>query len=191
MLPLEEVSFIDLAAWRAWLEDNHDSNSGIWMIFSKKHTGQACIDYEDAIGEALCWGWIDSIIRRIDDDTYARKFTPRRPGSIWSELNRWRVARLVREGRMREPGLALVDFPVGDSADPRPRRAETDARLPAYVLAALEKNPQAQASFEKLPPSHRRNYIGWVDSAKREETRQRRLAEMLERLEHGQSLGLK
>src|SRR5512146_1433890 len=94
--------------WRAWLEQHYQSESEVWLIFSKSHTGQACVSYDDSVEEALCFGWIDSIIQKIDEDTYARKYTPRTNTAKWSDLNKRRVAKLIREGRMTEAGLAKI-----------------------------------------------------------------------------------
>src|SRR5512146_285958 len=97
--------------WRAWLEQHYQSESEVWLIFSKSHTGQACVSYDDSVEEALCFGWIDSIIQKIDEDRYARKFTPRRLGSEWSPSNKRRIAKLIQEGRMTKFGLAVVTYP--------------------------------------------------------------------------------
>ncbi len=96
--------------WRAWLEENHHRETEIWLVFYKSHTGHPCVSYEDAVEEALCFGWIDSLVKRIDDDRYAQKFSPRKPGSKWSVSNRRRMAKLIREGRMTPAGLATVTY---------------------------------------------------------------------------------
>jgi len=180
---------IDREQWRHWLEQNHTREREVWLIFNKVHTGQPSIPYEDSVEEALCFGWIDSLIQRIDEDRYARKFTPRKPGSKWSQLNKRRVAKMIGSGRMKEAGLVLVDFPLTDAkAPPRPR---TMPDLPGWLESALKANLLAWENFNKLPPSHRRNYIGWISDAKREETRQRRIREALGMLEKNERLGMK
>src|SRR5437016_14683221 len=115
-----------LKHWRKWLADHHDSESEIWLVFYKQHTGRASIDYLDAIDEALCFGWIDSLIKRLDEDRYARKFTPRKPDSKWSTINRQRYAKLKAAGLLAAPGLARM--PTRRSGDAPPAGA-AGARL--------------------------------------------------------------
>lgn len=182
------------AAWRAWLRRHHAREAEIWLVFPKRHTGQAGISYDDALDEALCFGWIDSIVRRLDDDTYARKFTPRRVGSVWSARNRRRVARLIWARRMTLAGLAKINFNLAEGemaqalATPPTRRA---AALPKEMARALQSHPEAWAFFNRLAPSYRRNYVLWLTEAKRPETRARRLEEAIARLAAGKTLGLK
>lgn len=155
-------------------------------MFHKHHTGQPSIAYEDAVNEALCFGWIDSLIKRVDDARYARKFTPRKPGSRWSTANRKRYARLRASGRLTPAGLTLA--PTGRSGDaPRP----SVAKMPPYIQQALNSHPAARNYFESLAPSYRRMYIGWIDSAKQQETKTRRLQEAIGLLAAGKKLGLK
>lgn len=175
--------------WRNWLADHHDSESEIWLVFHKQHTGVASIDYKDALDEALCFGWIDSLVKRMDDKRFARKFTPRREDSRWSDVNRKRYAELEAIGRLEAPGLKR---PPTDrtSAPPHPR-LELPKKLPAYIDAALKKRPAALRYFESLTPARRRPYIAWIESAKREETKARRLKEVIRLLTAGKELGLK
>ena len=112
------------AAWRAWLERNHRRKTEVWLVFFKAHTGKPRVEYDDAVEEALCFGWVDSLVKRLDEERYAQKFTPRKAGSRWSPSNRTRVAKLVREGRMTPAGLAVTTFRVADCSGqepPRPR----------------------------------------------------------------------
>jgi uncharacterized protein YdeI (YjbR/CyaY-like superfamily) len=172
--------------WRAWLAKHHDSESEVWLVFRKRHTGQKSIAYEDAVDEALCFGWIDSLIKRLDDERYARKFTPRNPDSRWSTANRKRYERLRSSGRLMPSGLKLG--PTGRSGDaPRP----SVTRVPQYIQQALKSHPAAGKYFESLAPSYRRMYIAWIDSAKQQETKLRRLQEAIGLLEAGKKLGLK
>jgi uncharacterized protein YdeI (YjbR/CyaY-like superfamily) len=172
--------------WRAWLAKHHDSDSEIWLVFRKRHTGEPSIAYEDAVDEALCFGWIDSLVKRLDGERYARKFTPRKPDSRWSTANRKRYERLRTSGRLMSSGLKLA--PTGRSGDaPRP----SATRVPQYIQQALKRHPAARNYFETLAPSYRRMYIAWIDSAKQEETRMRRLKEAIGLLAAGKKLGLK
>jgi len=104
-----ELHITNIAEWRAWLERNHDAEIAVWLVFHKKHTGKPTISYDDAVGEALCFGWIDSLVKRIDEDRFARKFTPRKVNSKWSELNKDLAERMIREGRMAESGLVQIN----------------------------------------------------------------------------------
>ncbi len=173
------------AEWRAWLKKHHDSQSEIWLIFRKRPPAKS-LGYEDAIEEALCFGWVDSLVKRLDDDRYARKFTPRKPESKWSTLNRRRYADLKARGLLAAPGLERE--PTARSGDaPRPSLT----RLPAYIENELKADARVWNFFEGLAPSCRRAYIGWIDSAKREETKQKRLREAIGMLAAGKKLGLK
>jgi len=178
-----------LTQWRDWLAKHHPSESEVWLIFYKQHTGVASIEYKDALDEALCFGWVDSLVKRLDDRRFARKFTPRRADSRWSDVNRKRYAELQAEGRLKAPGMERAPTSRGSAA--RPPRMEMPAKLPAYIQAALKKNAAARRHFDALPVSQRRRYFAWIESAKREETKLRRLAEAIRLLASGQELGLK
>jgi uncharacterized protein YdeI (YjbR/CyaY-like superfamily) len=143
------------------------------------------IPYEESVGEALCFGWVDSLIKRLDDDRYGRKFTPRKATSKWSALNRKRWKELKAAGRLAAPGLATA--PTGNGY----ARPPVIPALPAYVARALKTSPRAWAVFRTLPPSHRRDYVVWIFMAKRPETRERRIRESIALLAAGKKLGLK
>jgi uncharacterized protein YdeI (YjbR/CyaY-like superfamily) len=172
--------------WRKWLQEHFDSESEIWLVFYKRHTSAGHVSYDDAIEEALCFGWVDSLIRRLDDDKYARKFTPRKPGSKWSTINRRRYADLNARGLLAAPGLERP--PTDRNGDaPRPSLSA----IPSYIDEQLHVNGRAWAYFQRLAPSCRRAYIAWIDSAKREETKEKRLREAISLLAAGRKLGLK
>jgi uncharacterized protein YdeI (YjbR/CyaY-like superfamily) len=179
----------DSSEWRDWLAEHHDSESEVWLIFYKKHTGVASIEYKNALDEALCFGWIDSLVKRLDDQRFARKFTPRKADSRWSDTNRRRYAELEASGRLHRAGR---DRPPTDRTydSPPPKRA-LPSKLPSYIEAALTKRPTARRHFEALPAEQRRRYVAWIDSAKREETKARRLKEAIRLLAAGEVLGLK
>jgi len=174
------------AQWRDWLARNHATEPEVWLVFHKQHTGRPSVAYLDALDEALCFGWVDSLIKRLDDERYARKFTPRKPDSRWSEINRQRYAELKATGRMMPAGL---DRPPTDRSYDAPPRAP--AKIPLYIQKALKSQPAAWQYFESLAPSHQRHYLLWIDSAKREETKAKRLEEALRMLAAGKKLGLK
>ena len=171
--------------WRAWLGKHHASCPGIWLVFYKDHTGVKSIPYEDSVREALCFGWIDSLIKRLDDDRYARKFTPRQPTSKWSDSNRKRWTELKAAGLLASAGLAAA--PTDNTSAPRP----TIPDLPAYITKALKANPKAWSFFQKLAPSYRRHFVGWIHLAMRPETREKRIRESIALLAAGKKLGLK
>ncbi len=173
--------------WRAWLRAHHASSSGIWLVRPKAHTGRKSIAYEDAVRQALCFGWIDSLVKRLDDERYARKFTPRKPDSAWSAINRRRYANLEAAGRLAPPG---VERAPTDRTSVAPPRSDW-SKVPSYIAQALGKRPAARKHFESLAPSHKRAYIGWIDSAKREDTKLKRLKEAIGLLAAGKKLGLK
>ncbi|HEY8020811.1 MAG TPA: YdeI/OmpD-associated family protein [Thermoanaerobaculia bacterium] len=181
------------ADWRAWLAEHHDRESEVWLVFAKRHTGLPRVEYDDAVEEALCFGWIDSLVHRLDEDRYAQKFTPRKPDSRWSDSNRRRYAKLRAAGALAPAGLARGPGEPAPAAPEHaaPARGPGASEMPAYIERALRRAPRAWKTFDRLAPSHRRLYVGWIDSAKREETRQRRLAEAIERLSQGKPLGLK
>jgi uncharacterized protein YdeI (YjbR/CyaY-like superfamily) len=174
--------------WHEWLAEHHASASEIWLVFFKQHTGEASIAYADALDEALCFGWVDSLVKRLDDRRYARKFTPRRPDSRWSAINRNRYAVLAASGRLMPAGL---NRPPTDRTYDTPPHLGLPAVLPPYIEAALQKRPAARRAFEALAPSHRRRYVVWIDSAKRDDTKARRLKEAVALLAEGKVLGLK
>jgi uncharacterized protein YdeI (YjbR/CyaY-like superfamily) len=172
--------------WRRWLRRYHGSESEVWLVFHKQHTGAATLSYEDAVEEAMCFGWIDSLVRRVDHARYARKFTPRKADSKWSTANRRRYANLKSRGALAAPGLKRP--PTSRSGDaPQPELRE----IPRHIQKALQRNPRAWQNFRRLAPSYRRAYVGWIEAAKREETKQRRLREALSLLAAGKKLGLK
>ncbi|HET9832777.1 MAG TPA: YdeI/OmpD-associated family protein [Vicinamibacterales bacterium] len=173
--------------WRTWLQKHHASASEIWLIHHKKHTGRPSVAHHDALDEALCYGWIDSLVKRIDDDRYAIKYTPRKPGSKWSAINRRRYAALEATGRLKAAGKARSPA-TGSRYDAKPKVPE---KLPADIAKALKATPAAWAFFETLTPREQRMYFGWIHLAKREETKQRRLAEAIRLLSKKQKLGLK
>jgi len=172
-------------AWREWLARHHHSESEVWLVFYKRQSGRPSIAYLDAVDEALCFGWIDSLIQRLDDDRYARKFTPRKPDSKWSDANRKRFAQLQASGRLAPAGLRRA--PTDRSYAPRP----SPSKVPRYIQEALESRPAAWNYFASLAPSYRRLYIAWIDSARQPGTKARRLREVLGLLAAGKKLGLK
>lgn len=185
-MPKNTISTLDVRTrpdWRRWLRKHCASSPGIWLVFHKRHTGIESLGYDDAVEEALCFGWIDSLIKRLDADRYARKFTPRKPDSVWSEINRRRYADLKDRGLLEAPGLERP--PTGRSYPAPP------SEISPAVKKRLMKNLLAWDRFQKMPPSRRRACVAWVESAKREATREKRLRELVDVLVTGRTLGMK
>jgi uncharacterized protein YdeI (YjbR/CyaY-like superfamily) len=182
-------------AWRKWLQKNSEKEQEIWLIYYKKHTGKPSIPYEDAVEEALCFGWIDSLIRRIDEERYMQKYTPRKPKSTWSKHNVRRVKKMIAEGKMQAAGLKLYDYARENGLLPEEVEESHGKKLfpevPEFITNAFKDNPKAERNFNKLAPSYKLQYLGWILSAKKQETRIRRLEEAIKLLESGKKLGMK
>lgn len=166
--------------WRQWLKKNHGSQREVWLIYYKKHTGRPTIPYEDSVEEALCYGWIDSILKRIDDQKFVRKFTPRNDRSIWSELNKKRTKKMIEQGRMTKAGLAKFKQ-AGKQKDKETKDRPAGKRLviPPDLKKALSTNRKALENFNNFAPGYRRLYIAWITDAKRPETREKRIKQTL------------
>jgi uncharacterized protein YdeI (YjbR/CyaY-like superfamily) len=185
---MTEVAILEFPSrqeWRDWLADHHALSPGVWLTYYKEHAGVTSISYEDSVREALCFGWVDSLIKRLDDRRYARKFTPRKPTSKWSDSNRKRWAELRAAGLLGAAGLSAA--PTDNRYAERPKIPD----LPVYIARPLKARPKAWAAFQAMPPSHRRQYVTWIHTAKRPETRERRIQESIAMLEGGKKLGLK
>jgi uncharacterized protein YdeI (YjbR/CyaY-like superfamily) len=175
----------DRAAWRAWLAEHYASEKEVWLVYYNAKRGQPSVSYEDSVEEALCFGWIDSLIQNIDEQRHARKFTPRRPGSAWSDSNKRRVAKVIAEGRMTPAGLAKIDYPLDA---PPPPAVKKELVVPDWLAAGLQVSLQAWANFETLPLTQRRRYVMWLSDAKREETRRQRLQKAIRMLERNERI---
>jgi uncharacterized protein YdeI (YjbR/CyaY-like superfamily) len=176
---------------RLWLRRNHSIAKEVWLIYYRKHAGKPSIPYDDSVEEALCFGWIDSIIKKIDDEKFARKFTPRKANSSWSEANKKRVRKMIKEGMMTEGGLAKIREAKESGVWLKTTPARKEPVIPPYIKEVLKKNRKALENFYNLAKSYRRQYVGWITSAKREETRRRRLDEAIRLLEKDEKLGMK
>jgi uncharacterized protein YdeI (YjbR/CyaY-like superfamily) len=186
-----QPAFADREAWRAWLAQNHATATEMWLVFFKKHTGKPGLTYIEALEEALCFGWIDGILKRIDGQKHTIRFSPRTKKSIWSEQNKGRVRRLIRERRMTDAGLAKIKEAKANGQWAKAAQREDVTIIPPELTAALADNAEARRNFEKLAPSYRRQFIYWVGIAKHDETRQKRVAETLRLLVRNERLGPK
>ena len=169
----------DRAAWRAWLEANHATATGAWLVTRRARSGRVGLDYEAAVEEALCFGWVDSTTGRVDDDRGKQYFAPRKGRSVWAATNKARVERLIAGGRMAPAGLAAIErakangsWEILDSVE----RLE----VPGDLAAALEAHPPAAPNFAAFPPSARKMLLGWIAVAIRPETRAARIRQVAE-----------
>lgn len=183
--PLISLDVRTREQWRQWLAKHHASSTGIWLIRHKRHTGVKSMSYEDLVSEALCFGWVDSLIKRLDNDRYAIKVTPRKPTSKWSEINRKRWKGLEAAGLLAAPGLGAA--PTSNRYAAKPLIPE----LPSYIATAFKTNARAWTHFQALPRKERRNFVVWIHTAKRPDTRDRRIRESIALLAAGNKLGLK
>ncbi|GGB69122.1 YdeI/OmpD-associated family protein [Knoellia flava] len=174
--------FRDASEFRAWLEEHHETATELWMGLHKKHVTDRGLTWEEAVPVALCFGWIDSVSQRIDDDSRRQRWTPRKPSSVWSAANIAHVERLTAAGLMRPAGLAAFERRrPGDSGYSYETRLQLDEGQRARLLA----DPAAAAFWEAATESYRRVAENWVVSAKREETRESRLAQLIDDSAHG------
>jgi uncharacterized protein YdeI (YjbR/CyaY-like superfamily) len=180
----ERLHFTTAGEWRRWLAENHGREQGVWLVQYKPRTGRPAIPYEEAICEALCFGWVDSTYRRLDDERGMLWWSPRRKGSVWARSNRERVARLEAEGRMTDAGRAAVEAARADGSWTilEPVEALT---VPDDLAAAFDERAPAWDRWEAFSPSAKRPYLLWVVTAKRPETRTRRVRETADRVALG------
>jgi uncharacterized protein YdeI (YjbR/CyaY-like superfamily) len=180
------------AAWRAWLEKNHDRRSEVWLVFYKRGTAKPTLTYDDAVEEALCFGWIDGVRRRLDAQRYMHRFSPRKEDSNWSASNKARVARLVRAGLMTAAGRRLIAAAKNSGRWAASAKRPSPSPDAGFEFAArLKRNARANAFFQTLPPSERSRYESWIAIAQRPETRARRIAEAMKLLIAERRLGLR
>ena len=184
---LPETYAAGRAEFRSWLADNHDSADGVWLVYFKKHTGRPSIDYEGAVREALCFGWIDGKVQRLDDERYRQVFMPRRVGSTWSASNKRRVAELEREEALAPAGVALIEGAKADGSWTLLDDVEA-LMVPEDLAAALDAAPGARAAFDGFTDSIKKATLWHVKSAKRPETRARRIDRVAEEAARGRAL---
>jgi uncharacterized protein YdeI (YjbR/CyaY-like superfamily) len=177
--------------WRAWLSRNHGKAKGVWLIYYKKCSDKPSISYEESVEEALCFGWVDSIIRRIDKEKCARKFTPRKSKSVWSESNKKRAEKMIIERKMTEEGLARIKEAKENGEWFKTPSYLKKLVIPSYLADTLATDEKAFDAFSKLGNSYKMNFVRWIDNAKKKETRNKRIAETIKLLRRNQKLGMK
>lgn len=184
---MKELLCKDRTAWREWLAENGGVSEGVWLVFGKTDDLQT-VTAAEALSEALCFGWIDGQIKRIDDTRYIKKFTPRRKGSKWSEKNRKSAAALSKAGRMTEAGYAAIERAKADGTWDAPKPPPVTDEQVAVLTKALTGHEPARTNFIKMAPSARRAYAGFYLDAKKEDTRARRLMQITSRLDENKKL---
>jgi uncharacterized protein YdeI (YjbR/CyaY-like superfamily) len=182
------LAFANAAAFRKWLTRHHADHPGLWLKIAKKVSGIPTVTYAEALDEALCHGWIDGQKKPFDDTAYLQKFTRRGPRSLWSRVNIGHVARLEKEGRLQPAGRAAVEAAKADDRWEAAYHSSSTAEMPADFLAALARNPRARAFFDTLPKSRRYSFYFRIVTAKKPETRARRIADFVALLERGETL---
>ena len=184
------ILFKNRDEWRSWLESNHLNEKQVWLIYFKKHIMKNSVTQPDAVEEALCYGWIDSIVRRIDEEKYMQKFTPRNEKSIWSDINKKRVALLIKNGKMTKAGMKKVRAAKKNSYWNKININTNIKEIPIELKLAFSKNKKALTNFEQLVPSRKQQYIYWIATAKKEETRKGRVLKAIHLLERNEKLGM-
>lgn len=180
------LSFDSQDAWAGWLDEHHSSSDGIWIKIAKKASGIPSVTYTQAVEEALCYGWIDGQMKRIDDDFFVQKFTPRRVRSKWSKVNIGKVEELIASGKMQPAGFAEIERAKADGRWDAAYDSPRTATVPRDLEQALDQEPAAKAEFAKLTSSQRYSILYSLQDAKRPETRARRIAKFVEMLARGE-----
>lgn len=180
-----EVAPKDRAAWRAWLAKHHAQDDSVWLVNWKKTSGKQAFSMEEAVEEALCFGWIDSLPRKVDAERTKLLFSPRKPGSAWSAINIARVERLITAGLMTPAGQAKIDSAKADGSWLK-LNAVNAFEIPTDLAAAFRKHKGSAAAFAAFPPSTKRGILEWLGNAKTQQTRAKRVAEIAEKAARGE-----
>jgi uncharacterized protein YdeI (YjbR/CyaY-like superfamily) len=184
-----ELIVVDAAAWQSWLHEHHETSDGVWLLLAKKNvTTPTSLTYDEALEEALCHGWIDGQRRSRDDQTFIQRYTPRRTRSMWSKRNVELVARMEQEGRMRPAGRAEIERAKSDGRWDKAYGGAGAQEIPEDLAAALATDPRAQAMFDILTSANRFAVVHRVNSAKRPETRAKRITQFVEQLARGETI---
>lgn len=185
---MQKKLFKNRSEWRSWLATNHDVESEIWLVFYKVRIKKESIKYEEAVEEALCFGWIDSTVKRIDDEKHMQKYTPRKLNSNWSASNKARVSKLIKEGLMTEAGLKAIEIAKQNGSWNRLDSIEIRLEIPESLNEVFSENRTVKKVFEELSPSRKKQFLWWIKSAKRDDTRERRIKETIRLLSENKSL---
>ena len=184
----EAIPFADPAAFEAWLDEHHGSSDGIWIKFAKKASGIPSVTYKEVLAVALAYGWIDGQVKRVDDDWYRQRWTPRRARSVWSKINRAAAEAMIARGEMKPAGLAEVERAKADGRWERAYDSPKTAKVPDDLRAALDAEPAAARLFDELDGNNRYAILHRIQDAKRPETRARRIAQFVAMLARGETI---
>ncbi|HSE41172.1 MAG TPA: YdeI/OmpD-associated family protein [Acidobacteriota bacterium] len=179
------LAFPSQKDWKRWLAKNHSKSSGIWLKFFKKDAGIASVTYDEALDEALCYGWIDGQLKKYDEKSYIQKFTPRRKKSLWSKRNKDHVARLISEGRMTQSGLKEIELAKADGRWDRGYDSPSNMKIPDDFLKEVSKNKKSKEFFDTLNRANKYSIAWRLQTATKPETRQKRMKAILEMLKEG------
>ena len=174
----EHLYFKNAQQWRKWLHDNHHSSTGVYLIFYKVSSEAESMRWEEAVQVAICYGWIDSTVKKLDDERRRQMFTPRKDKSVWSKLNKTYIEKLISDDLMHESGLKKIEIAkqngMWESLD-----AVENLEMPKDLVSAFTKNKKALDNYNSFSPSYRKSYLYWLNQAKREETRTARIVEIV------------
>ena len=177
------VPFTSQSKWADWLAKQHDKSTGVWLKLAKKDSGIPSVTYQEALEVALCYGWIDGLKKSFDEKYFLQKFTPRRPKSIWSKINVEKVERLIASGQMKPAGLKAIEAAKADGRWEKAYASQKNISVPEDFQSALDKNKKAKAFFETLNSANRYSYLFRIETAKKAETRAKRIQQFIEMLE--------
>jgi uncharacterized protein YdeI (YjbR/CyaY-like superfamily) len=183
---LETFQAASRQKWREWLEENHHSSIGIWLIYYKVKSGKPSVKYSEAVKEALCFGWIDSKVKSLDDECYKQIFTPRKSKSVWSKLNKQYIEELLEQGLMSELGITKIETAKEDGSWTSLDAIEA-LIVPTDLMQALELNEIAKNNFQSFSNTNKKNILLWINSAKRVETRLKRIEQTITALSKNQN----
>jgi uncharacterized protein YdeI (YjbR/CyaY-like superfamily) len=189
-MPADELpilEFADQTAWASWLDEQHAASNGVWLKIAKKATGIPTVTHAEALEEALCYGWIDGQRGPLDESFFLQRFTPRRPRSKWSQINRDKATKLIEHGRMKPAGLAQIEAAKQDGRWEAAYAPQSSKEIPEDFQRALEQNPKAHEFFKTLRGTRRYSFIYRIQDAKRPETRARRIEQFVAMLAEGQT----
>ncbi|WP_298423748.1 YdeI/OmpD-associated family protein [uncultured Kordia sp.] len=178
MTEREELYFKNDVEWRAWLEKNHDTSTGIYLIFYKVSSKKESMRWEEAVKVALCFGWIDSTVKRLDEERRRQYFCPRKPKSVWSKVNKTYIVELIAENKMHESGSLKMIAAIKDGSWTALDDVE-NLVIPKNLQQAFDQNPKAFQNYQNFSPSYKKGYLYWLNQAKREITREKRITEII------------
>lgn len=188
---MENAVYIsDRREWRGWLADNHDKADEVWLIYYKKQTLKPTLTYDESINEAICFGWVDVLLKKIDEERYCRRFVPRRLGGQWSANSVRRAEAMIDAGLMAEPGWRIIEAAKKRGSWYEDAKPEMPLEPPPELRQLLDEFPDAREFYESLAPSHKKQYNGWIGDAKRKETRLKRALEALAMLRDRSKSGM-